>query len=135
MALKKELVFANGVKIEYHMIDDVQIDNKSKIVKLKVVSYTDKTYRDSEVLNKTSQEKYEELLNLIMEENKKEEQDRNTEQVIIWSDEANTLKFNQELDLKVVTTDIELKDVTDFNMSNLYDLLKQDGMFIDSTDI
>ena len=137
MALKKQILFTNGVNINYHYISDIQIDGKDKITKLKVDSYTDETYRDKEKNNEINKNRYNELLNLIFEENKKAESDRNKEQVVLWSDEANSLigKFVDNLDLKVISTNIKLKDVTDFNMDNLYTLLKQEEMFIESTDI
>lgn len=136
MALKKDLVFDNGVKINYHMIDDIQVDNKNKTVKLKVVSYTDETYRIKEVENETNKNRYNDLLTLITTENEKEESDRDVPQVIIWSDEANKLvpTFREDLQLKVITSDIELKEVYDFNLSNLYTLLKQESLFIGAED-
>lgn len=136
MALKKELIFNNGVNIKYHYISDIQIDGKNKITKLKVDSYTDETYREKEKANETNKERYNELLNLILDENKKEEKDRDTEKVVSWSDEANSLidKFVDDLCLKVVSTDIELKDVTNFNIDNLYTLLKKEEPFTDSED-
>lgn len=137
MALKKELIFDNGVKIEYHMINDVKVDNTNKVVKLKVASYTNKTYRDQEITNKTNKDRYNQLLNLIFQENEKTEEERNIEQIIEWSEESNNIanSFKDDLDLKVTITDIELKNVTDYNMSNLYDLVKQEELFIDSEDI
>lgn len=133
MALKKELIFENGLKIEYHYISDISVDNKNKIAKLKIDSYTDITYRDKEKLNELNKNKYEDLFQKILQENEKTEEDRDIEQVEIWSKEMNDVaNFKADLVLKVVTTDIELKDVTDFNMSNLYNLLKQEELFKDA---
>lgn len=137
MALKKEIVFTNGVNIKYHYISDIQIDGKNKIAKLKVDSYTDETYRQKEKDNKLNQDRYEELINNILQENLKEESKRNVEQIKLWSEEANNLigKFVDNLDLKVISANFELKDVTDYNESNLYAMLKQNDMFKDSEDI
>lgn len=136
MGLKKEITFENGVNIKYHYISDIQVDNKNKIAKLKIDSYTDETYRQKEKYNKANQEKHEELIQLIFAENNKLEKERDVEQIVEWSEEANNLidKFKEDLALKVATTDIELKDVVNFNMDNLYELLKQEESFIDAED-
>lgn len=136
MGLKKEITFENGVNIEYHYINDIQVDNKNKTCKLKIDSYTDETYRQKEKDNRANQEKHEELVQLIFAENNKSEQERDVEQVVLWSEEANNLigSFKEDLVLKVVTKDIELKDVTDYNLSNLYEMLKQEELFTNAED-
>lgn len=137
MALQKEIIFTNGVNIKYHRIDDISLDNKNKVVNITVVSYTDKTYRDKEIENTNNNDRYEELLNLIMTENTKPETDRNVEQVKIWSDEANSLisKFQEKLDLSVIKNKFQFKNVTDLSMTNLYTLLKQEELFKDAINI
>lgn len=135
MALKKEIVFNNGVKIQYHKINNIKFNDG--VIYLEISCYTDETYRIKEKENKNNQEKYNELMNLILLENKKEEDNRNTDQIILWSNHANELAllFNDNLDLKVITLSKELNGVTDFNMSNLYLLLKEDELFVDSEDL
>lgn len=137
MALKKEIIFTNGVKITYHMIDDIQVDNKNKIAKIKVASYTDETFRQKEIDNITNQNLYESYINQIMAENNIPLENRNIDLITDLSAKANALvgNFQDGLDLKVVNTNFDLKDVTDYNMSNLYELLKQEQLFIGSTDV
>ena len=137
MALKKEITFKNGVFIKYHYISDINIDGKNKIVKLKVDSYTDETYRQKEKDSKSNKDNYELMLRNILNENQKEEKDRDIKQVKKWSKEANSLvgKFVDNLDLKVVSTNIELKNVIDYNSNNLYSLLKQEELFKGAEDI
>lgn len=137
MALKKEIIFENGVNIKYHKIDDVNLDNKEKKIKIKIVSYTDETYRNLEIENKNKQYRYEELMELILSENEKNEEERDVEQVKEWSDEANELvgKFKNELNLSVVSTEVEFKDIFDISLNNLYKLLKELDLFKDSEDI
>lgn len=180
MALKKKLIFDNGVKINYHMIDDIQVDNKNKTVKLKVASYTDKTYRDKEVENEFHKNKYKNYMDLINLEIVKDliedheeahelsieyEKIRNLEDEVSIARKQeiidiltnlslievsgrnipllilNTIlancevgKFIENIQLKVVTTDIELKEVYDFNSSNLYNLLKKEELFLEAED-
>ena len=138
MALKKEIKFKNGVTMNYHRLDNIKVDNKNKSINCDVISYCDESYRNQEIDNKTSKERHEELFQLIQEENKKEESERNTEKVIKWSDEMAELfdKFDFEnIDLSVAKTSYKFNEVTDFSMGNLYDLLKKEEMFIDSEDV
>lgn len=137
MALKKKIVFRNGVIIEYHYISDIQVDNKNKIAKIKVDSYTNENYRQTEKNNKNKQDEYENLLNLIFNENQKKEEERDINNIKKWSEEANQLinQFVEDLDLKVASTNIELKNVIDYNLPNLYTLLKNEDLFADAVDI
>lgn len=137
MALYKKIKFTNGVNISYHYISDIQTNGKDKIVKLKIDSYTDETYRQKEKENKLNKDRYEELLELIFKENEKKEDARNVDQVKLWSEEANSLvnQFVNDLDLKVISTNIELKDVTDLNINNLYNLLKEIDIYQNAKDI
>ncbi len=136
MALKKELKFDNGVIINYHRIDDVVLDNKNKTTQIAVVSYTDESYRLKEVENKAKKDRYDELILLILKENEKSAEERNTEQIIEWSNEANSLvgKFIENINLEVVRTNYEFKDITDLSMSNLYNILKQEALFVNAED-
>lgn len=137
MALKKEIIFDNGVKINYHRIGDISMDNKNKVLKVSVVSYTDETYRQKEIENETNKNKYEKLLNLIFEENKKTVEERDTEQVVKWTNEANELvgKFREDINLSVGSTELEFQNVDDLSMSNIYNLIKQMELFKDAEDI
>lgn len=135
MALQKEIIFENGVKINYHKIDKVSFDGKKTIVK--VLCYVDDSYRIKEKANFDNMTKYETLLNNILEENKKEQSKRNIKQVKEWSEEANKLvgTFKDEFNLSVVNVDFEFDNLTDLSFSNLYKLLKEDEMFKDSKDL
>lgn len=137
MALKKEVTFDNGVKISYHRVDEISVDNKNKKLKVSVSSYTNDKYRQKELDDIKNKNKYNELLTLILEENKKIEEDRNVEQVITWSNEANELAFKvkEDTDLSVVKTNFEFDEVEDFSMTNVYNLLKQNDTYIDAEDI
>ena len=137
MALKKEVTFNNGVKLEYHRIGDVQLDNKSKKTKVSVISYVDEDYRNEEKENLEKSTRHEELMNLILAENEKEQEERDTEQVVTWSEEANALvgTYTEHLDLSVLKIDLSFEDITDISMSNLYNLIKQDDFFLGSEDI
>ncbi len=137
MALKKEIIFDNGVNIKYHKISDMQLDNTMKKVKVTVSCYTNEDYRLKEKENLTNQNRYEELFNLILEENKKEPQFINTEQVEIWSEEANSLvgKFVENLSLLVLKIPLEFENVVDLSLSNIYNLIKQNELFKDSENV
>lgn len=136
MALYKQIIFDNGVNIKYHRIEDINLDNKNKLVKITVVSYTNNTYRDKETLNKNNQDRYEELLKLIFAENEKLEMDRNVVQIIEWSNESNSLigTFKEDINLTVIKTEFEFKNITNLNMDNLYELLKKESVFEGSED-
>ena len=137
MALEKDLTFDNGVSIKYHRIGSITMDNKDKVLKVSIVSYTDDTYRIKEKENKTNKDRHYELIKLILAENEKIEESRDVEQVIAWSDEANSIikNFSENASFEVVTREYEFKDVTDLSMSNLYSLIKQEELFINSEDV
>lgn len=137
MALKKEVTFNNGVKLEYHRIGDVQLNNKTKKTEVSVISYVSEEFRNQEKDNLEKLTRHEELLDLIIKENEKEETERDTEQIISWSDEANELAgtYIEDLDLSVLKMDFSFENITDISMSNLYNLIKQDDFFLGSEDI
>lgn len=137
MALKKEVTFNNGVKLEYHRIGDVQLNNKTKKTEVSVISYVSEEFRNQEKDNLEKLTRHEELLDLIIKENEKEETERDTEQIISWSDEANELvgTYIEDLDLSVLKMDFSFENITDISMSNLYNLIKQDDFFLGSEDI
>ena len=137
MALEKEIIFDNGVNIKYYKISEMELDNTMKKVKVVVSCYTNEDYRLKEKENLTNQNRYEELFNLILEENKKEPQFINTEQVEIWSEEANSLvgKFVENLSLVVLKTPLEFENVVDLSLSNIYNLIKQNELFKDSENV
>ena len=76
-------------------------------------------------------------MNLILAENEKEQEERDTEQVVTWSEEANALvgTYTEHLDLSVLKIDLSFEDITDISMSNLYNLIKQDDFFLESEDV
>jgi hypothetical protein len=137
MALKKEIIFDNGVNVNYHRVDEINVDNKNKKLKVSVISYTDNTYRQKEINNLTNKDRYDELLNLIMQENQKSEDIRDIDQIKQWSDEANNLisEFREDINLSVLKRDFEFNEVNDFSMSNVYTLLKGIDIFKDAEDI
>lgn len=137
MALNKEIIFKNGVVIKYHKINDVNWDNKNKSVKIEVVCYSDETYRQKEKENFINNKRYEEIMGLIMKENEKPETDRDVNNIILLSEEANNLVviMNENLDLSVLKIDLEFENVTDLSMDNLYSLIKETEMFKDSIDL
>ena len=137
MALEKEIIFDNGVNIKYYKISEMELDNTMKKVKVVVSCYTNEDYRLKEKENLTNQNRYEELFNLILEENKKEPQFINTEQVEIWSEEANSLvgKFVENLSLVVLKTPLEFENVVDLSLSNINNIIKQNELFKDSENV
>lgn len=137
MALNKEIVFKNGVTIKYHKINNVILDNKNKSVKIEVVCYSDETFRNKEKENFNNNKRYEEIMSLIMKENEKPEEERDVANVVLLSEEANNLikVMDENLDLSVVKIDLEFNDVTDLSMSNLYNLIKENELFVDSESI
>lgn len=136
MGLIKKIIFKNGVEVEYHRIGDIQLDNKSKKTKVSVISYTNERFRLEEKENLAKQIQYEELVSSIISENEKPYDDRDVEQVVAWSDEANELvgTFEENLDLSVFKADIDFENLTDISMENIYNLIKQDYLFEDSVD-
>ena len=137
MGLKKDIIFDNGVNIQYHYINDIQIDGKNKIVKLKVDSYTDESYRLKEKENLNNKNKYNDIMEFIIQENSKQEEDRDIEKIKQLSDEANDLVENiiENLDLKVISLNFEFKEIVDYNLSNLYKILKSIELFENSEDV
>lgn len=135
MALKKEVIFTNGIVIKYHRINS--IIQKNKEVKINISCYTDKKYREKEKINNKNKERYEELLKLIILENEKQAFERNISKVELWSEEANKIvnSFIEELDLSVVQIERTFTEISDLSMPNIYKLLKQDDFFIDSEDV
>lgn len=137
MALQKEILFTCGVTVNYHMINDVQVDNKSKTIKIEVASYTDETYRQKEIDNLNRKQTYEDAILKIFEENVKPEEERDVELVNQLSATANDLvgKFSDELDLKVTISKYEFEDIVDYSMEQLYAKLKEQELFKDSIDV
>ncbi len=135
MALKKEIIFTNGVQIEYHKIEKIEFD-KSKL-KVEVKSYTNEDYRNQEKTNTENKAEYDYYLNLIFKENEKLEEERDVKQVKQWSEKANNLaySFKEDLNLAVVSHDFEFENVSDFSMNNIYNLVKETEIFKDSVDI
>ena len=135
MALKKELVFTNGVKIGYHKIDNIEYNNGN--IKITVKSYTDESYRESEKANNKIKSSYEAKLAAIVAENTKGESARDAELIKILSDECNTLvnEFTEMLDLSVLSATYEYKDISDLSFGNLYGMLKQLNEYKDSEDV
>lgn len=136
MGLIKKITFNNGIEVNYHRIGDIQLDNKNKKTRVSMVSYVKEEYRIKEKENLAKQIQYEELVSSIISENEKPYDDRDVEQVVAWSDEANELvgTFEENLDLSVFKADIDFEDLTDISMNNIYNLIKQDYLFEDSVD-
>lgn len=137
MALHKEIVFDNGVNISYHYISDMRIDGRTNVVNVRIDSYTDIKYRDIEKNNNKLKNEYDKLLTFIVDENKKEENERDVKKIESYSNELNLLseKIVDNLDLKVTSFTFEFKDILDFRMSRIYTLLKKEDFFIGSDDI
>ena len=135
MGLLKEITFNNGVNIKYHKIDKITMDKGQ--TKVSVACYTDETFRNKEKQNNINKLKYEQLINNIFQENQKEEIERNTESIILWSDEANTLinTFEEDLNLVVVTFDFVFENLLDLSLTNLYSLIKEDPLFANAQDL
>ena len=108
---------------------------KVRKTKVSAISYVDEEFRNQEKENLEKSTRHEELMNLILAENEKEQEERDTEQVVAWSEkEANALvgTYTEDLDLSVLKIDLSFEDITDISMSNLYNLIKQDDFFLGS---
>ena len=137
MAIKKEIIFANGLCVNYHNISNVEIDNKNKKINVNVKSYTNNDYRILEKNNNLNKKKYYDLINLIFLENQKEETERNKEQIEKISLEANELvaNFKDNLDLSVLNKTYEFEIFDELSISKIYEILKKEPSFIGSEDI
>lgn len=137
MALNKRIKLENGIQMTYHRIDDMKINHKDKELTVTIASYVDKKYRDIEVNNNYKKQKYEDLIKLIIQENSKTQEDIDADKIIKWSDEANSLvgDFKDEINLNAGKIEIKLENVEDFSLKNIYNLLKQQELFVDSKDI
>lgn len=137
MAIQKEIIFKNGVKINYHKINNVILDNNNKKIKIEIFCYTEELYRKREKENLQNKARYEEIMSYILEENQKAEADRDTKKIVEISEEANILasKNKEDLDLSVVKIAVEFENVTDLSISNLYNLIKLEEMFKESKDL
>lgn len=135
MALNKEMTTSNGIKLKYHKISNVEY--KDDKVNVKVKTYSDKSYREKEKENTQKEKEYNNYLKQIQEENQKEESERDIDQIKDWSAKANKLatSFEIELKLDVLEFDFAFEGITDLNISNIYNLLKEKEMFKDSKDI
>ncbi len=150
MALKKDILFRNGVLIKYHKVNKVSFDNG--IVSVDILSYSDDSFRKIEKENDANKKKYEELVNKIFEENQKPLQNsinvdgeetindddfRNTENVILWSNEANALvgTFDSDMNLSVMGLHYTFEGITDLSLNNIYNLLKKEEVFEGAIDI
>lgn len=135
MALLKEVTFENGVKIKYHKIKKIFLEETT--TKVSVVCYTDTPFREIEKTNEKNKKEYDLLLSNILEENKKEGNAKDIEQIKEWSEKANILvsKFNDTLDLSVISVDFDFENLTDLSLSSIYKLLKEEELFSNAEDI
>lgn len=90
MGLIKDITDKKGIRTSYHRLEHVSIRANGH-VEMTVYSYADYSFRMFEKESADNNARYNELMSLIQAENDKPEEERNTEQVIEWSEEINSM--------------------------------------------
>lgn len=132
MALKKEINLPNGVKADYHRITNVNLNLEHKSMIILVSSYVEESYREEEKLHDINVVKYNELVEEIQSEVRKEEQDQTKIQELQTKIQEVTPVWK---DNKVYSKNITLPlDTITFTHEDLYNKLKETEDFKDSED-
>lgn len=142
MGLVKQITTNKGILCNYHRIEHVSI-NASGHVEMTVFSYADYSFRQYEKDLATNNARFDELMKLINDENSKPEEERNTEQVVEWSEEINAMPTqwadpDDEKNKMVIQENIFSFDNVDVTKSvsyiDAYDMLKSLEAFRDAAD-
>ena len=136
MGLLKEKILSNGIKVNYHKIDNVLIDTEIRKIKVTMNSYVDESIREIE---KEQQEKklLSEELNNFIDKNIGTKDKEIEEQII-----EKTNQYNEIIDNLIDTSKFvieknkyELEYNTDISFEDIYNQLKQLDDFKNAKDI
>lgn len=133
MALKKEIIDENGIKTDYHKIDNMYIDTTKEQLVITVKSYNSNEYREKEKKIEKNQKEYMILQEEIDKELSKET--KNIEKIKFLADKINSYNFleNKDYSIKKIEIIYEFDD-NEISLTKIYDKLKQDPLFVESVD-